>query len=159
MSVRVVAAAGLLLFGLFGVPEIPNVASPAAGYISVEEPNSDMKSVVKPVCRVVQSMSITDRVWLNNIYANAARVLEADGLVDPTITSTAGLRALHVAILKFIWKGMANNQPGEYAGLSEAVDLAMTKILGVEQRALTEEDRRKAVDVFEAIAWAGLGKG
>lgn len=152
---RIVLAIVLAAYGLFGLPSFPRPASS----VSVSEPSREMKAVVKPVVRVVSKMSAIDRLWLKTIYANAAKVVAADGLVDPqVIRTTEGLRAVHVAILKFIWRGMADNKPGEYEGLSEAIEAPVGEVVGGEQRNLTPELRAKAAEVFDAIAWAGLGK-
>lgn len=154
---RIVAALLLAAVGAFGVPSLPKFGE---GTSSVSrEPSEAMKSAVKPVVRVVRNMSAIDRLWLQNIYGNAAKVVAADGIVEPpVIVTTEGLRAIHVAILKFIWRGMAGNPPGEYEGLSEAINGAVEEVLGDEQRSLTPDLRAKAVEVFDAIAWAGLGK-
>lgn len=155
MKARHVAGAVLLLVAIMGVPDVPRLSvRPQA------TPSDDMKKTVKPIAKVVAKMNAVDRVWLNSIYANAAKVVTTDGLVDPPlIVTTEGLRAIHVAILRFIWRGMADNKPGEYKGLSEAIDAAMSDVLGDVSRPLTPELRRKAAEVFEAIAWAGLGEG
>lgn len=154
---RTVAAILLAAYGAFGLPPMPRL--PVSSVVVVREPSEAMKATVKPVVRAVSKMSPIDRLWLQTIYSNAAKVVAADGIVDPqVIVSTEGLRAVHVAILKFIWRGMAENPPGEYAGLSEAIEGAMGDVLGEDQRSLTPELRAKAVEVFDAIAWAGLGK-
>lgn len=158
MKVRAVAAVALLAVALFGVPDVGGLFRPRAR--ETKEPSDSMKNTIKPVVQVVARMSPIDRVWLNNIYVNAARVVTADGLVEPqTICTTESLRAVHVAILKYIWLGMANNKPGEYEGLSEAIDAAITDVIGDTRKPMTPELRRKAAEVFEAIAWAGLGEG
>lgn len=156
MNVRRVAAVAMLLVAVCGVPEIPRLSGPVA----VQEPSQEMKDVVKPVVKVVSKMSPLDRVWLNSIYTGAANVVTADGLVEPqVIVTTEGLQAVHFAILKFIWNGMADNKPGEYEGLKEAIDGAITEAIGDTKRPMTPELRKKAAEVFEAIAWAGTGRG
>ncbi len=155
MTFRVIVSVVLLAVGVFGIPSIPTTVTT----ISVREPSSEMKTAVQPVVRVVKDMSPLDRLWLQNVYLNCARVVAADGIVDePTVTTTSGLRAVHVAVLAFIWKGMANNAPGKYRGLSEAIDGVLAEVIGDESQQLTPEKRQKAVDLYEAIAWAGLGK-
>lgn len=157
MKNRIAIAVLLAAFGIFGLPDVSGVfvSSP----VVVKEPSDSMKSVVRPVVRAVSSMSAIDRLWLQGIYSNAAKVVAADGVVEPqVIVTTEGLRAIHVAILKFIWKGMAGNPPGQYEGLSEAIEGAMVETIGDDRRVLTPELRAKAVDLFDAIAWAGLGK-
>lgn len=152
---RIIAALLLAAYGAFGLPSLPQRTSSVA----VTEPSKDMKTTVKPVVRAVAKMSPIDRLWLQTIYTNAAKVVAADGIVDPQVISTTeGLRAVHVAILKYIWRGMAENPPGEYEGLSEAIESVIDEVLGDEQKGLTPELRAKAVEVFDAIAWAGLGK-
>lgn len=155
---RVGAAILLAAFGVFGAPPLPSWRAAESPVVS-KEPSDAMKAVVKPVVRAVSKMSAIDRMWLKTIYSNTAKVVAADGVVEPeVIKTTEGLRAVHVAVLKFIWKGMAQNPPGEYEGLSEAIELVITETIGSDQRNLTPELRAKAVEVFDAIAWAGLGK-
>lgn len=154
---RIILAVVLAAYGVFGLPSLPkfNVSGPAV----VQEPREAMKSTVKPVVRAVSKMSPIDRLWLQTIYSNAAKVVAADGIVEPqVIVTTEGLRAIHVAILKFIWRGMAENPPGEYEDLSEAIEKVLGEVIGKDQRSLTPDLRAKAVEVFDAIAWAGLGK-
>lgn len=154
--IRIIVAVVLALVGVFGIPSLP---SRPTAEVAVQEPSPAMKSVVKPVVKAVSRMSPIDRLWLQTIYTNTAKVVAADGVVEPkVITTTEGLLAVHVAVLKFIWRGMAENAPGEYEGLSEAIDSAIRDTLGDEQKTLTPELRAKAVEVFDAIAWAGLGK-
>jgi hypothetical protein len=155
VNFRTVVSLALLAFALIGVPKsrTPDVLA------SISEPTQEMKAVVKPVAKVVQSMSITDRLWLQSIYMNCARVVAADGIVEePVVTSTEGLRAVHVAVLAFIWKGMAGNSPEKYPGLATAIDEALNSVVSGDSRQLTPELRQKAVDIYTAIAWAGLGK-
>lgn len=147
----------LLAFGVFGVPSAPTFNQVQS--ISIREPSSEMKNAVQPVVKIAKDMSPIDRLWLQNVYLNCARVVAADGIVEePTVTTTDSLRAVHVAVLGFIWKGMANNSPGKYRGLSEAIDGVLSGVIGDESQQLTAEKRQKAVDLYEAIAWAGLGK-
>lgn len=155
MNLRTIAAVALMAVGLFGLPSLP-VVRPS---VSVSEPSEEMKIAVKPVVKVVSKMSPLDRLWLQNIYENFAKVVAVDGVVDETaITSTDSLRAVHVAVLKFIWKGLAENAPSKYDGLAEAIDEAMSSVISDESRPLTPEMRKSAVELCKAIAWAGLGK-
>jgi hypothetical protein len=152
------AAAVLSLYAAFGVPKLPKWTPPSA-VIEIVEPARLMKTEVRPVVKVVQRMSPLDRLWLQKIYTNAARVVATDGLVEPeTINTTEGLRAIHIAILKYIWRGMAENPPGEYEGLNEAINAVFREVVGDDRRGLTPELRRRAVEMFEALAWAGMGK-
>jgi len=158
--IRIGVAVALAAFAAGGVPSISlSQKREPTPLISVQEPSRAMKSEVQPIVRVAGKMSIMDRLWLNYIYGNAARVVATDGVVEPqVIATTEGLRAVHIAILKFIWRGMADNAAGEYEGLSDAINRAFNEVIGDEKRGLTPELRKKAVELFEAIAWAGLGK-
>ena len=118
-----------------------------------------MKVEVSPVAKIVAKMNAIDRLWLQNIYRNAAKVVEVDGVVEPeAITSTEVLRTVHLATIKFIWRGLAENNPGKYEGLHAAVDAVFNDVIGDSQKIMTPELRAKAVEMFDALAWAGLGK-
>ena len=139
----------------FAVVGIPSGKPPVA----LVEPSAEMRESVQPVVRVASRMSIVDRLWLQHIYSNTAKVVEVDGEVgEPVVTSLSSLRAVHVAVLKFVWRGLADNKPNKYEGLSKAIDSAIESALGAEEGPMTPELRKKAVEVYEAIAWAGLGK-
>jgi hypothetical protein len=152
-AVRNIVALLLVAFAVFGTPSLP-LPSPD---VVVKEPSVEMKTQVRQVTKVASQMSAIDRMWLNYIYINAAKVVEADGL-DSVITTTEGLRAVHVGILKFIWKGMAGNPPEKYEGLRSAIEQVFVSTMGDDRRTLTPDLRRKACEMFDAIAWAGLGK-
>lgn len=157
MNLRNAVAVGLLLVAVCGTPSVPHFSGTPA---QTTEPSDSMKATIRPVLKVVQTMNAIDRLWLNHIYTNAADVVKIDGVIDPPVmTTTEGLRAVHVSILKFIWRGMADNQPGKYPGLKEAIDSVVTEAIGDTRKPLTPELRQKACEVFEAIAWAGLGRG
>lgn len=152
-SLRLLIAAALVVYAVAGsVPQSQTL-------LSVQEPSPQMKTEVSPVTKVVSQMSSIDRLWLQYIYQNAARVVRADGdSQPPTIQTTDGLRAVHVAILQYIWKGLADNKPGKYPALRDAIESVFTNSLGDARRQLTPELRAKAAELFDAIAWAGLGK-
>ena len=157
MNLRIATAVALAAIGLFGIPDMSAVSSVPS--VSVKEPSEAMKNVVAPIVRVASRMNAIDRLWLQEIYSNAAKVVSADGAVEPpVITTTAGLRSVHFAILKFIWKGLAGNPSGEVQGLSDAIESAIVEVVGDEHRQMTPELRAKAAELFDAIAWAGLGK-
>jgi len=144
---RLLAAAILVAIAFAGPPSL--TTSP-----SIPEPTESMKAEVRPVARAVSAMSAVDRLWLQYIYQNAAKITKA----SPAIETTDGLRAVHVAILSFIWRGMADNSPGKYPALKDAIEGAFNSTIGDSRQGLTPEMREKAAELFEAIAWAGLGK-
>ena len=149
---RTLVALLLIAFALFGFPS----GKPP---VSLSEPSAEMREAVQPVVRVASGMSAIDRLWLRQIYENTAKVVEIDGEVaEPVVTSISTLRAIHVAVLKFVWRGMADNRPNKYEGLSKAIDAAIESVIGSEDGPVTPELRKRAVEVYEAIAWAGLGK-
>jgi hypothetical protein len=154
--VRNIAALALVAFAVFGIPAAPTVGGVS---VTLQEPSQAMKAQVREVARVMSRVNAVDRFWLQYIYSNAAKVIAADAGEDPpAVVTTEGLRAVHVAILKFIWKGMAENDPGKYEGLSQSIEAVFNEVIGDKQRSLTPELRQKACEMFDAIAWAGLGK-
>lgn len=155
MKARTILSVALLAVGLFGVPQIPQYRISS----ELAEPSQEMKTAIGPIVKAVSKMSIQDRLWMKGIYENCAKVVEVDGLVEPkTIVTTEGLRAVHVAVLKYIWKGIAENEPGKYPELSAAIDETFNSVIADDVRPMTPELRRKSVELFRAIAWAGLGK-
>ena len=154
---RFVLAAALLAYAIFGGSSFrrPAASQPEA----VQEPDSAMKVQVQEVVEVVRTMNPVDRLWLTGIYSNAARVVRADGdEKEPVITSTESFRSLHIAILKSVWKTIAEAAPGKYLGLRGAIEGVFVREMGDVQRTMTPELREKAAKMLEAIAWAGLGK-
>lgn len=170
MNVRLIAALLLAAYAVFGLPAIDlrlpaKPVAPVSPVVPVtpepddETPEGRMKTAVMPVVRVVSKMSIDDRLWLQSIYENMSRVVTADGIInDSSITTTGDLRAVHVRVLRFVWRGMAANSPEKYPGLKAAIEQAVSDTLGTDDRQMTPELRRTAAEVFNAIAWAGLGK-
>lgn len=158
MTFRIAIAIALAAYAIFGIPSsLPDV-SPTVSY-TVQEPSPAMKSQIQPLVRVVKDMSPIDRLWLQSIYINAAKVVADDAdTKPPVVTTTEGLRAIHVSILKFIWKGMAGNTPGKYKSLEAAIEKIFSDTIGDVERTLTPDLRDKAEEMFNAIAWAGLGK-
>lgn len=155
-TVRLAVAAALVAYAVLGTPRVSSFNVPG---VVESEPSQAMKSQVRQVAKIASQMNAIDRLWMQYIYTNASNVVEADGTKEPAvIVTTEGLRAVHVAILKFIWKGMAGNPPGKYEGLSDAIDSVFKATVGDTQRAMTPDMRRKVCEMFDAIAWAGLGK-
>ena len=157
IKTRYIAAAVLLAVGVCGLPsfKVPQVTSS----ITIEEPSEKMKSAVKAVAKVAARMNSIDRLWFQSIYKNASVVMRADGLCEePVMTTMSSARAVHVAILEFIWRGLAKNESGKFDGLSEAVEEAFLTVVGTEHRAMTPALRAELSSLYDAIAWAGLGK-
>ena len=152
---RLALAALLVAFAIGGVP-LPGTSTAS---LSVTEPAESMKSEIKPVIKAVAEMSSIDRLWLQYIYQNAAKIVVEDGKSsEPSMETTDGLRAFHLSILAYIWRGLADNKPGKYPELKDAIEAVFDGTIGDDSRALTPELREKAAELFEAIAWAGLGK-
>lgn len=153
--VRLALAAALVAVAFGGV----TLPLPSAVTLSVKEPSESMKPQIKPVIRAVSEMNAIDRLWLQYIYVNAARIVEQDGESrEPSMETTEGLRAVHLSVLAYIWRGLADNKPGKYPQLKDAIESAFNGVIGDDHREMTTELRRKAAELFEAIAWAGLGK-
>lgn len=151
---RYVIAAILLLVAVFGLPSLRPAKVNPAPPLSV-----DMREAVRPLLPVVAKMTAIDRFWMQEAYLNAARIVRADLTVaEPAITTTGKARAVHVTVLDFVWRGLAGNQPGKYPDMSTAIESAFVSVVGDKERPMTPELTEKLAALFEAIAWAGLGK-
>ena len=151
--IRYVIAAILLLVAVLGIP------SRKTAQVDVPTPPVDMQEVIKPLLPVVAKMSVIDRFWMQEAYTNAARIVRADRTVaEPAITTTGKARAVHVTVLDFVWRGLAGNQPGKYPDMSAAIESAFVSVVGDKERIMTPELSEKLAALFDAIAWAGLGK-
>lgn len=158
MNLRLAIAAALVAVGVFGIPELPKPAVPAHAVADIREPSESMKRIVAPIAKIATGMAEIDKFWIQQIYMNAARAVEADGRIkEPTILTTDGAREVHKATLVYVWKGMAQNSAGKYPGLQEAVEKAMAEAIGLDRKKLTAELRDVFVDALEAVAWAGGG--
>lgn len=148
------AVAGILIAYASGVVRMPQPQEP------VVQPLTEMQMSAKTLRDIMSTVPMTDRLWVKTIYTSAAKVTRADGEEEsPEIQTTESLRDVHIAILKFVWKHLAGNEPGKYAGLADAVSTVITHAVGTDNRPLTPELREKAAEAFDAIAWAGLGEG
>jgi len=156
MNLRYIASLILLAVAMYGLPPAKKTPQPSDSAI----PSDKMRLVMAPILRVVSQMSIVDRLWLREIYLNTAIVVESDAVTtDPICVTTRGARALHVAVLNFVWKGLAGNAPGKYPRLGDAIDHAFETTVGDTERVLTPELRESLVELYRSIAWAGLGEG
>jgi len=156
-----VAAAGLLLgIGLHGLPDVSRIALlfESKQEVRVTEPSDDLKKLVEPISKIVDTMTNLDKLWFRDVYINATRVVLADGeMKAPSITDTVVLRKVHITVLEFIWKGMADNAPKKYPHLKTEVDAALEAAIGLDPKPVDAEVRDAAGDVFNAIAWVANG--
>jgi len=69
------------------------------------------------------------------------------------------LRAFTVLALEIGWRRIGENKPGQYSGLREAVEKAMSSVLSLEVKPVDAETRKAYAEACRAIAWAGVAKG
>lgn len=132
----------LVAVAVLGVPSLPNPVKPTP-VVSVAE--------ARPVVEIVKKMDARDAALFRAIYANAAKIVDHDQIVDSLINTTDDLHRFHSTILRFLWNGAGGNSLDKYDGLREAVDSAMSDTIGDDSRPLTVELRERAVRLFSAI--------
>lgn len=151
-NLRTAVAVALAMFAILGPPQRHQ---PAISPVIVTTPPTEMQAAVTRVRVAARSLSSDERGWIQGIYLNAAKVVERDGKDEsPQIRTTAGLQAVHVAIISFVWNGVAGKEPGKNPELRDAIETAFLSTVGDDHIALSESLRRDAVGVFRAIAWA-----
>jgi len=151
-NLRTAFAVAMAMYALLGGPGSKKAAY---GPVELAPPAVEFQSAVSRVRVASRSLSNEDRGWLQGAYANCARVVESDGTSSsPQIKTTAGLQAVHVAVLSFVWNGLAGKEPGKSPELREAIEAAFISTVGDEMATVTPAVRSDAVEVLKAIAWA-----
>lgn len=106
------------------------------------EPSEEMKSFVSKIEQVEDEELVEFYLAFSDLVSRDSEVIGSTGHIR-TAHSRAGR-------LMFQQTGMK----GKYPGLAVAIDEALMAALGKEDQKLTPELRRKAADIFTAIAWA-----
>jgi hypothetical protein len=74
-------------------------------------------------------------------------------------TDTRSLRGFTVLSLDIAWRRLGGVKAGQYPGLREAVEKAMTGVVGLDVKPVDADLRRAYGEACRAIAWAGYGNG
>jgi hypothetical protein len=155
------AAAGLLIAAAWGKVPMPTLAVPSvAPVVAVDTPSDEMQRVVTPIADVMRNASAVDRALWAQLWSKAAIVVAGDAVsTEVVFTDTRSLRAFTVLALDLGWRRLGANQPGKYAGLREATEVAFAQVIGPNEVPVTKELRARYAELCRAIAWAGVGKG
>jgi hypothetical protein len=156
MSPRILAAIGILYVAFNGLPdiELPEI-SPSRPATPVKEPSMEMQDAVAGVAEIAKTMTAFDRmVWMATWEDMSSIVDGADPDVSVDFDNTLALKFFVDSAFKVAWNRLANAS-GKYAGLGDAVEQAFMDTIGNEVEPWTDYIREDAVDLFDALAWAG----
>jgi hypothetical protein len=94
------------------------------------------------------------------VWEKAAVVVAGDAVTTEVIfTDTRSLRGFTVLSLDIAWRRLGGVKAGQYPGLREAVEKAMTGVVGLDVKPVDADLRRAYGEACRAIAWAGIGNG
>lgn len=154
-AARIFAAIVLAAVAVGGVPSIPKVLP-----LAVDTPSDAMQRLVTPVAEALKSAPMGDRLLWQQLWEKAAVVVAGDAVATEVVfTDTRSLRAFTVLALEIGWRRIGENKPGQYSGLREAVEKAMSSVLSLEVKPVDAETRKAYAEACRAIAWAGVAKG
>lgn len=134
------------------IPSIPFPGGkPAVESVVYPEPSAELKTKVSEVTARFAAVENhkEDAAHLAALYAALADAIARD---DSNISSTGQIRIANkkAGAILFAKRSIA----GKYPGLRETVEGIVADALGKENKPLDDALRKKAVDVFNALAWA-----
>lgn len=155
-TIRLVIAAALFWVAIFGLDTQEKNTPPL-----VPPPAEMLRDKISPVARALRSASAYDRALWAEVWEKSAKVVEGDEGSEAIFTDTRGLRAFTVLTLDIAWHRIAENAPGKYQGLREAVEafLSNPDVLGKDDVPMTLETRERYIKAAHALAWAGVNRG
>ena len=157
-----VALAGVLAWvAMFGVPRLPAVTpTPAVPQVVVPVPSETMQRAVADVHKALAGANPVDRAVWAQLWAKSGVVVSGDATdAEPVFTDTRALRAFNILALRIGWRRLGDNAQNKYPGLGEATERAFAAILGTDVQAVTPELRGRYVELCNALAWCGAGRG
>lgn len=145
MQPRLIVALVLALaYGYYRMgPTIPVVPAPAPVVVTAPFPE---------VAAVARQMNSSDRGAVASGYEILARAVAADPEADPAFPDVAAVRRAHRAALLVLWRGVLDNQPGQVAGLRDALESAVNSRVGSDDVPLTPAIRADVVRAFADVA-------
>ena len=156
IGTRLAIAFVLGLIAAVGVPQ-PKQAAPA---FVIDGVSDDMKTKVADVARALKAASPAERAIWASVWEKAAVVVAGDAVTTEVVfTDTRSLRGFTVLSLDIAWRRLGGVKAGQYPGLREAVEKAMTGVVGLDVKPVDAELRRAYGEACRAIAWAGYGNG
>lgn len=157
MSLRTIAAIACVYVAVFGLPDIqlPSISPSAPERPDVDKPSAALQEAVADVAAICERMSTFDRlVWMSTWEDCSAIVAGEDEDVSVTFDNTLGMRLFTDSTFQVAWNRLANAS-GKYRGLGEAVEKAFTNVIGNEVRPWSGELADDAIELYDALAWAG----
>lgn len=153
-------AAVLLLLVAAMVGRLPTLpASVPQATVTVETPSVEMQAKVAGVASALAGANPAERAVWASVWEKAAVVVSAPEGKEAVFTDTRSLRGFTVLSLDIAWRRLAGKQPGEFPGLSAAVEKVLGETVGMDVKPVTAEIRREYAETCRAIAWAGIGGG
>lgn len=154
---RVLVIASLLLFTgcIYPVPGPDNepepvpapAPAPAPAPNDLDAPSPELQSLVAPLATIITDKADAEKTA--QFFTDFADVVERDSDV---IKTTKDLRDGYVRAETLMLQ--RTDMVGKYPGFGAAKDEVLAEAIGLDQVTLTPEKRTKAVDVFNAMAWA-----
>jgi hypothetical protein len=158
---QVLLAGALAYVAMFGLPKLPSVTpSPSVPEVVVPVPSDAMQKAVAGVHRALAHANPVDRAVWAQVWAKAALVASGDATdTEVVFTDTRALRAFNVIALRIGWRRLGGQEPGRFPGLAESTEQAFAAVLGTDVQPVTPELRQRYVDLCNALAWCGAGRG
>lgn len=137
------------------VVEVPDAPTPGPTPEPVEPPSAELQALVQPIkAKLASDESKAAKVVTT--YAGFANAMRSK--VAQSISSTSQFAAIHAAALQQL------DVVGGVAVGSE-IDAAVSQYVpikrvdgGYENRTLTDVDRKRIAEVFDAVSWAGVAE-
>lgn len=151
----------LAYVAMFGIPRLPAVnPAPTIPQVVVPVPSEAMQKAVADVHRVLAGANPVDRAVWAQLWQKAGIVVSGDATdAAPVFAETRALRLFNILSLKIGWRRLGDNAQGKYPGLGEATERAFAAILGSDVQDVTPDLRAKYVELCNALAWCGAGRG
>ena len=158
---HVLLAGVLAWIAMFGIPRLPAVnPAPSVPQVVVPVPSDAMQKAVANVHVALANANPVDRAVWAQLWAKAAVVVAGDATdTEVVFTDTRALRAYNVLALRIGWRRLGGQAAGRFPGLGESVEQAFAAVLGTDVQPVTPELRQRYVDLCNALAWCGAGRG
>jgi hypothetical protein len=137
----------LLLAGCRESPDDPVSTTKAASGSNEYVPSVELQTLVSSLRDL--GMSAKDAAKMAKFFNDFADVLHRD---DSVIKTTADIREGYIRAETLMLQKTA--MVGRYPGFGKAKDDILAETIGLDNVPLTAEKRLKAVQAFEAMAWA-----
>lgn len=153
--------AAVLVAAAWGVIPVPTAVNYTVPKVEVPTPSDSVQRVVQPIGAALRDASPADKATWAAVWLKGSKVIAHNDPADndAKIANTAALRQVLVVALDVGWRRIGDHRAGEYAGLREAVEGALTKVIGTDQKELDAQTAAAAEELFRGIAWAGLHGG